>query len=143
MSLEKTFGYTPHDGEFEKAANSYLMSVMAFIMGLPLPIVNLIATFIFFLGNRKASFFVRWHTKQALLSQLTIFVMNTVAFSWTMTLLFGENNISNEYIAYIITVVAFNLFEFIATIYTATQTRKGKHIELWFWGPLTSLIVKK
>jgi hypothetical protein len=36
----------------------------------------------------------------------------------------------------------FNIIEFITTIYTAIKTRKGIHVEWWFYGSLTSLICK-
>jgi hypothetical protein len=61
---------------------------------------------------------------------------------WTLSILFGANIISNSYIAYIITIVVFNLTEFIATIYAAVQTRKGNHVEWWLFGPLTNLLIK-
>ena len=61
MVHTKPFGYIPNDHESERASNSYVMSLLAFMVGLPFPIVNLIATLIFYLGNRKATYFVRWH----------------------------------------------------------------------------------
>ncbi len=142
MTNTKQFSYTPDDHEAEKASNSYLMSVIAIIAGLPLPIINLIATLIFFLGNRKSAFFVRWHCTQALLSQLSVFAINTIGFWWTISIIFTDETISNQYIAYIIMAFIFNLIEFIATIYAAIQTRKGIHVEWWFYGPLTNKICK-
>lgn len=142
MSETIAFPYKPDDYEAEKASNSYLMSVVAVMAGLPLPIINLIATAIFFLGNRKGSYFVRWHCTQALLSQLTVLVMNSAGFYWTLSIIFGNKTPTNDYIAYMITIVLFNLFEFIATIYAAVRTRKGQHVELWFFGPLTATICK-
>lgn len=137
------FPYRPNDHESERASNSYLMSVVAVIAGLPLPIINLFATFAFFLGNLKGSFFVRWHCMQALLSQITVLFMNSYGFVWTLSILFWQTRpVSNEYIAYMITIVLFNGLEFIATIYAASQTRKGRHVELWIFGPLTNLIYK-
>ena len=47
------FTYEPEEHETEKASNSYLMSLIAIIAGIPLPIINLIATLIFYLGNRN------------------------------------------------------------------------------------------
>lgn len=143
MTIENNHGYTPNDYESEKASNSYLMSVIAIMVGLPLPIINLIATFIFFLGNLKGTLFTRWHCTQALLSQLTIVIMNGVGFSWTMTIIFGNNEITNKYLAYMITIVAFNIFEFIVTVYAAVVTRKGKHVEWWVFGPLTNIFFGK
>ncbi|MGC1242159.1 MAG: DUF4870 domain-containing protein [Chryseosolibacter sp.] len=142
MSENVAFPYKPDDYEAEKASNSYLMSVVAVIAGLPLPIINLVATAIFFLGNRKGSYFVRWHCTQALLSQVTVLFMNSAGFYWTLSIVFGDKTLTNEYIAYMITIVLFNAAEFFATIYAAVETRKGKHVTLWFFGPLTETICK-
>jgi uncharacterized membrane protein len=142
MISEKSFAYVPGEHEAEKASNSYLMSLIAIIAGFPLPIINLVATIVFYLANRKGTFFVRWHCMQALLSQLSIFFMNSFGFWWTMSIIFTSETITNDYIAYIIAIFLFNLAEFIATIYTAIMTRKGIHIEWWFYGDLTSLICK-
>ena len=138
----KKFSYEPGEHEAEKASNSYLMSLIALIVGLPLPIINLIATLIFYLGNRKGTYFVRWHCTQALLSQLSMLFINSFGFWWTISIIFTEETISNKYIAYIIAALIFNLSEFIATIYTAIQTRKGIHVQWWFYGNLTNLICK-
>ena len=135
--------YKPGEHEAEKASNSYLMSLIAVIVGIPLPIINLIATFIFYLGNRKGTYFVRWHCTQALLSQASLLCMNSVSFWWTISIIFQDGKISNQYISYMITVFLFNLVEFIATIYTAIQTRKGIHVSWWFYGDLTDAIVRK
>ncbi|HMO32541.1 MAG TPA: DUF4870 domain-containing protein [Lacibacter sp.] len=133
---------TPGDHEKEKASNSYLMSLVAVIAGLPLPIINLLATLFFYLGNRRSTHFVRWHCTQALLSQFTLLLMNAAGFSWTMTILFTPATISNLYIGYILTVVLFNLTDFIATMYSAIQVRKGRHVYWWFYGPLTDRTCK-
>jgi uncharacterized membrane protein len=136
------FTYEPGEHEAEKASASYLMSLIALIAGLPLPIINLIATFFFYLGNRKGTYFVRWHCTQALLSQLSLLLINSYGFWWTIAVLFSDETVTSGYIAYILTVVLFNLGEFIATIYTAVQTRKGIHVEWWFYGSLTNLLCR-
>lgn len=142
MTTIQNFPYTPGEHEAEKASGSYLMSLIAFIAGLPLPILNLLATVIFYFGNRKGTYFVRWHCTQALLSQVSVLFMNSAAFWWTISIIFGDEIITSRYIAYMITVIIFNLTEFIATIYTAIKTRKGIHVEWWFYGNLTNLICK-
>lgn len=136
------FHYQPSEHEAEKASNSYLMSLLAVIVGLPLPIINLIATFIFYLGNRKGTFFVRWHCTQALISQFSLLLMNSFGFWWTISIIFGPESLSNSYIAYMISAFIFNVVEFVATIITAIKTRKGQHVEWWFYGGLTNLICK-
>lgn len=142
--MPEHFGsYAITEHEAEKASNSYLMSLVAVIAGLPLPIINLIATFIFYMGNRKGTYFVRWHCTQALLSQASLLVMNSVSFWWTIGIIFRDDVVNNSYIAYMITILVFNLADMIATIYTAIQTRKGKHVEWWFYGDLTHTLVRK
>jgi len=137
------FKYRPTENEKEKASGSYVMSLVAIIGGLPIPIVNLFATLFFYLSNRKGTFYVRWHCTQALLSQLSLLPVNSIGFWWTIHIIFGSESISNNFIAYIITLFIFNLTEFIATIYTAVNTRKGIHVEWWLYGSITDVICKE
>ena len=142
MMVLNNFFVEPTEHELEKASNSYLMSLIALMAGLPFPIINLLATLIFYVGNRKGTHFVRWHCTQALLSQLSLLFVNSYGFWWTISIIFTTEKISNHYIAYMLTAFVFNVFEMIATIYTAIQTRKGKHIEGWCYGNITNAICK-
>ena len=142
MDVSK-FDYQPTQLEAEKASNSYLMSLIAILVGLPLPIINLIATFIFYMANRKETYFVRWHCTQALLSQLSLWFINSFGFWWTISIIFTSETITFSYIVYIIVAIIFNISEVIATIYTAIQVRQGKHVDWWVYGDLTDLICKR
>ena len=142
MNNIQEFTYKPTDHESERASNSYLMSLIAIMAGLPLPIINLIATLIFFLGNRKGTHFVRWHCTQALLSQLSLLIINSVGFWWTIAVLLHSDQVTSNYVAYIITLIIFNIAEFATTIYSAIAVRKGKHIQWWFYGTITNLICR-
>lgn len=140
--MPSEFTYAPDDSESEKASNSYLMSVVGIIVGLPLPIINMIATTIFFFNHRDSTYFVRWHCTQSLLSQTMLIIMNSVGVYWTYDIIFSDGIVTNTYIAYLLTILLFNAIEFFATIYSATVTRKGKHVEWWFFGTLTNTICK-
>ena len=142
MIRKHTFVYQPQDHESEKASNSYLMSLVALIGGLPLPILNLLATFIFYMSNRKGTYFVRWHCTQALVSQFSMLFINSTGFWWTVAIIFTDKEATNPYFAYLITAILFNITEFVVTIYTAIQTRKGNHVVWWFYGPLTQLLCR-
>lgn len=137
------FTYRPDEYESEKASNSYLMSVIAVMAGLPFPVINLVATGFFFFANRRGRFFVRWHCTQALISQAAMLSMNAPGVYWTLTIIFGSATVSNPYLSYIITIIIFNLLEFIATMYAAIETRKGRHVEWWVFGPLTNALVRR
>jgi uncharacterized Tic20 family protein len=142
MIASKKFNYKPTDSELERASNSYLMSLVAVLGGLPLPIMNLLASVFFYLGNRKSTPFVKWHCTQALFAQLGMFFFNTVGFWWSISILFQDGKATNYYVAYMITIIVFNLVEFISTLYLATQTRKGNHMEMYFFSDVTNLICK-
>lgn len=134
------FSYKPDDHEAEKASNSYLMSLVAVMAGLPLPIINLLATFFFYLGNRKGTYFTRWHCTQALISQLSLLCINSYGFWWTVRIIFTDVKVDSHYFAYLFAVLISNVVEFITTIYTAIETRKGRHVKWWFYGPLTDVL---
>lgn len=142
MTTIKTFSYNPREDELEKASNSYLMSLIAIMVGLPLPIINLIATFIFFLGNIRGTYFVRWHCIQSLFSQVLLVCINFISVSWTLSIIFSTNTITNAYIGYVISAIIINVLDFIGTMYTMIKVRKGYHVEWWFFGRLTHAICR-
>ena len=138
----RPFSYTPPEHEAERASNSYLMSLVVIMVGLPLPIVNVIGSGIYFLANRRSARFVRWHCMQSLLAQVVTLPVNAAGLYWTLAVVFDRASFTNDYVAYIITVVLFNIVEFIATMVAAIRTRKGHHVSWWFFGPLTDALVR-
>ncbi len=142
MITVKEFPYKPGEHECERASNSYLMSLVAIMAGLPFPIINFIASIFFWLGNKKASYFVRWHCIQVLFSVVSLLIVNSISVYWTLSIAFGEGQLTNLYISYIITAIICNLIEYILTFISAIKTRKGIHVEWWFFGPLTNMISK-
>lgn len=135
-------GYKPLEMENEKASNAYLMSFIALLAGMPLPIINLLATLLFYLGNKSSTLYVRWHCTQALLSQLTILVVNSIGFTWSMRIVFSDVYVTNEYIAYLIVLLLANLTELSLNLYAAIKVRKGEHVRLDMWADMADLIVK-
>lgn len=138
--IKPFYGHLPTEDELEKASNAYLMSLLAIMVGMPLPVINLFASILFYLGNRRSTWFVRWHCTQTLLAQLTVLCINSVGFTWTIQVIFGNKLVTNDYIGYIIALVLFNLFEFATTMYAAIQVRKGELVNFWFWGTLATIV---
>lgn len=135
--------YTPIEEEKEKACNSYLMSLVAVIVGLPMPIINLLATGFFWFMSRKASFYVRWHCTQALISQVPLFVMNNILFWWTIRILLCWTELSSSYISYFIVVNLYNIYDLIATSRSAILARKGGTHKWFAYGALTDILCRK
>ena len=152
----------PHPHELEQASNSYLMAIVAIIAGLPLPVINSIASVIYYLTHRKSSYFVRWHCIQSILSQAVLIPFNSFAFAWTVYLIFKhkitddhdlyyhidtENSLFNGPILYFGMYISFvlllNILEFFTVIYTASRVRKGENVRLFFIANLADALTSK
>ncbi len=130
------------ESEYEAASYSYLMSLGVVMVGLPFPLINLVATFFFYFANRKKPYFVRWHCTQALISQIPLFVTNCILFWWTVNILLGTIPFSSLYFAYLFTVILFNVLEYIVTISSAIKVRRGEKVEWYLFGELTNMVCK-
>ena len=134
--------------EKEDAMGSYLMMFGALAAGLPLPILNLLAAFIYYKINGKKSRFIKFHCLQSLLSQLPTSLLNAGLLFWTMRIIFSEGSISSGgslesfadqtdlYWGYLWTVVAANLIYIIFSIVGAVRARKGQFYYFIFFGRL-------
>ena len=139
-----------YPGDLEQASNSYLMAVVAVMAALPLPIINTIASIIYYAAHRRSSYFVRWHCIQAILAQAIMIPFNSFAFGWAVAPIASDTTISfinlqggyngepdnfiynpAYFILYITIIILFNIAEFITVIITAAQVRKGKNVR-WF-----------
>lgn len=154
----ETFGNV-HPNEYEQASNSYIMSLVSVMVGTFIPIVNLVAAIIFYLGSRKSSYFIRWHAIQSALGQAVLIPVNSIAFSWTLKILFTNfdhhygsdesffienfSEASPYYWIFTGIVLLLNLFEFIVTIHAASQVRKGHNVRWFVLANITDSICSK
>jgi len=121
--------------EKEDAMGAYLMMFAAIGAGLPLPIINLIASLIYYFVQKKNSRFVRFHSMQSLLSQLPTTAVNAVAVFWTIQIFFFHNyEVTNEYLGYLIMMAIVNLSYFIFSIIGAVKARAGNMYYFLFFG---------
>lgn len=128
--------------EAQRASHAYVISLVAVAGGLPLPIVNLVATVIFYLGNKRAPLFVRWHCTQAMTSQILMFVVNAPAFWWTLYLITNNYEPTISYIVYMAIAVLINIAEFIVTVYTAITVSKREHVRWLVFGDLSDRFLR-
>ena len=137
-----TLSYSPSETEKENASNIYILTLMTVILGLPFPILNLFACIGFYFLQRNKTPFTKFHGLQAITSQVPIILMNSGGIFWTLRLLFHKTSISNEYIAYIITILIFNIIDVVYNIIAAMKARKGFIYIYSFFGPLSWMIIK-
>ncbi|MGY6562670.1 MAG: DUF4870 domain-containing protein [Luteibaculaceae bacterium] len=122
--------------EKEDAMGSYLMMFASVAIGLPLPVINLIAAVIYYYINRKRSRFVHFHSLQSLLSQLPTTVVNWVLFVWIIRIWIVDNvEFSTTFYAYAIFAAVANLTYFTFSLIAAFNAYKGKMYYFIFFGP--------
>ncbi len=120
--------------EKEDALGGYLMMFAAFAVGLPLPIINLIASVVYYFVNKGNTRFVRFHTLQALLSQIPTTILNAGFTFWTVRIIFFDWETSQYYWAYICMVTLANLWYAVTCIIGAIKARKGLMFYMLFFG---------
>tara|TARA_B100000780_G_scaffold257049_1_gene206616 strand:+ start:1345 stop:1842 length:498 start_codon:yes stop_codon:yes gene_type:complete len=124
--------------ECEDAMGAYLMMFASIAAGLPLPIVNLLASVVYYFANKDKGRFVRFHALQSLWSQLPTSVINAGMIFWTIQIFFFENfEVNDYYWGYLIFFVVANILYFIFSIVGAVKARKGILYYFVFFGPLS------
>jgi uncharacterized membrane protein len=126
----------PEDAR-DNAMGSYLMMFAAGAVGLPLPIINLLASGIYLYLNARKHPFVYFHSLQSMLSQTFVSLFNIGLFAWLIQLVFFGRSVDRQQLyAYIALVVLLNLIYFVVSIIGAVRARKGLMYYMPFFGPL-------
>ena len=123
--------------EKDDAMGSYLMMFASTAIGLPLPIINLIAAVVYYFTNRSKGLFVHFHALQSLISQLPTTVMNAIGVFWGIRIYFFGWEFSDVFKGYIIMAIIFNLAYFVFSIIGAVQAKKGRMYYFLFFGRLS------
>ena len=127
----------PHEipkREREDAMGAYLMMFAAWGVGLPLPLLNLLAAIIYFFTNKKTSRFVSFHAYQSLLTQIPISILNASAVAWTLRNLYKDYAFSDYFWTYFIFIGLWNLIYMVFSIIACVQARKGRFYYFWVFG---------
>jgi uncharacterized membrane protein len=123
--------------EKEDAMGAYLMMFAAVAVGLPLPIINLIAAIIYYYINRKKSRFIHFHSLQSLLSQIPTTLINWGVVFWAVNIAFRESwKLSPEFWGYTIFAAACTILYFIVSVIAAFKARSGKMYYFLFFGKI-------
>lgn len=123
--------------EKEDAMGAYLMMFAGIAAGLPLPILNLVASVIYYFVNQAKSPFVKFHALQSLWSQLPTTLMNGGLLYWTLQIWLFENlEFTDYYKGYLGAAIIANLLYFAFSIVGAVQARKGRMYYFVFFGKM-------
>ena len=122
--------------EKDDAMGAYLMMFAAWAVGLPLPILNLIAAVIYFYANKKTSRFVAFHALQSLLSQIPVTLTNVSLIAWLISILITGNEFSSGFIILLTITVCSNILYLIISIAALVRAKKGNFLYFPLFGRL-------
>lgn len=123
--------------EKDDAMGAYLMMFATWAVGLPLPVLNLIAAVIYFYVNKKSSRFVAFHALQSLLSQVPVTMVNIGLVAWLIRTLIGSIGFSSAFFIYLSFMVMINLLYLIFSIFGLIHARKGRFYYMPFFGRIS------
>ena len=120
----------------EDAMGAYFMMFATSAIGIPLPILNLVAAIIYYYVNRSKGKFVQFHTLQSLWSQIPVTLLNSGLVAWTIVNLVRDLGFTSYYWGYLVMVGIANLVYFIFSIIGAVKARKGVFYYFLFFGKI-------
>ena len=120
----------------EDAMGAYFMMFATAAMGLPLPILNLVAAIIYYFVNREKGRFVQFNTLQSLYSQIPVSLLNSGLVAWTIVNFVKEYDFTSIYWGYLVMTAAADLIYFIFSIVGAVKARKGIFYYFVFFGKI-------
>jgi uncharacterized membrane protein len=124
--------------EKDDAMGGYLMMFAAWGAGLPLPMLGVLASIIYYYVNRGKGRFVQFHAHQSMMSQVVIGLMNASLVFWFVYWWWSESEgpVSHEFVAYALLVGLANLLYVVASILAAMGAYRGRMVYFWFFGRL-------
>lgn len=122
--------------EKEDAMGAYLMMFAGMAIALPLPLLNLVASFVYLYLNRNKGRFVHFHALQALYSQIPVTLLNIVLLVWLIVCLVNDVTFTPAFKGYAIMVAAVNIVDLVFSLIAAAKARKGLMYYYIFFGRL-------
>ncbi len=123
--------------EREDAMGAYFMMFATAALGLPLPIINMIAAIIYYFVNKSKGRFVQFHTLQSLYSQIPVTLLNIGLVVWVITNLVKEYDFTEVFWGYLVMTAVANLIYLIFSVVGAVKARKGLFYYFLFFGKLS------
>lgn len=122
--------------EKERAMAAYLMMFATTALGLPLPLINLVASLIYYFFIKETSRFVKFHSLQSLLSQVPVTLLNGAFVIWFIRILvYEQTHMFNQvFWGFLITLVFLNLVYIIFSLLAAFKAFGGRMYYFIFFG---------
>jgi uncharacterized Tic20 family protein len=123
--------------EKEDAMGAYLMMFAGVAIALPLPLLNLVASFVYLYLNKNKGHFVHFHALQALYSQIPVTILNMGLLVWLILCLVHDLTFSSEFKGYAAMVLVVNIVDLVFSLIAAAKARKGLLYYYIFFGRIS------
>ena len=111
--------------EKDDAMGAYLMMFAALGVGLPLPVLNLVAASIYYFLNRRTSDFVGFHALQSLLSPIPVTLFNVAVVKWLIRILATDLIFPTPFFVLLAAMVLANAVYISFSIIAMVKARRG------------------
>jgi len=122
------------ENERDDAMGAYLMMFATWAVGLPLPLINLVASAIYFGVNARSSRFVAFNAFQSLTSQIFIAVINAIALAWIIAILAGGAIFPASFFTYLALAGILNILYLVFSVVAMVRARRGELYYIPFFG---------
>ena len=122
--------------EKEDAMGAYFMMFAAWGVGLPLPLLNLLAAGIYYGLNRRKSRFTAFHSLQSLLSQVPVTLVHAGLVFWLVRNLVLQLPFTRAFWIYLAFSVILNLLYLVMSIIALTRAYRGNFFYFPVFGPI-------
>jgi uncharacterized membrane protein len=122
------------DDEKDTSMGAYLMMFATWIVGLPLPFLGLVASFIYYVINRKNSQFIGFHSYQALLLHIPVSIYNGSAVIWGILVAADVFGVKMFLLICIPVFLLANIIYIVMSIVGAVYAKKGRFLYLPVFG---------
>ena len=106
-------------------------------IALPLPLLNLIASFVYLYLNKNKGPFVHFHCLQALYSQIPVTLLNLGLLTWLIVILVNDFTFTSEFKGFAVMILIVNIVDLVFSLIAAAKARKGLLYYYIFFGPLS------
>ncbi|HUI69835.1 MAG TPA: DUF4870 domain-containing protein [Spirochaetia bacterium] len=123
--------------ERDDAMGAYLMMFASLAVGLPIPLLNLVASVIYFFVNKKTSAFVAFHALQALLSHIPVVLLNAGVVAWIIANVATHSSSWGWFLWYLFFSILVNLTYVVWSIVALVHANKGRFFYMPFFGRIS------
>lgn len=131
------------DNRKDVIANGYWVSLVVLVTTMAMPIINFVASVIYYFCRRKSTYPVRWHAMNILVTQLLLSIVNSFVWYSLWQLMWNEWSFSDGLAAFYVLAGLLNLGVVVFCVVCCIRAKRGKEVDCLLVSPLSHLLCPK